>query len=121
MATWDIAQGLQIPGQAEAADANGSDPLAAIRSINALATTDGTAILVLVNFHRFLQSAEIVQALARSVDRHGLFPLLMAPRAWPPFKRRLDRYGRFLAPLYRAIHEVEGSRIVIDSSNWNCR
>ena len=57
-----------------------------------------------------------VQSLARSVDRHGLFPLLVAPWAWPPFKRRLERYAQFLAPLYRAIYEVEGSRIVIDSS-----
>ena len=57
-----------------------------------------------------------VQSLARSVDRHGLFPLLMAPRAWPPFKRKLDRYAAVLAPLYRAIHEVEMGRIIIDSS-----
>ena len=53
-------------GQAEQ-DASSNDPLAAIRSINALATPDGTAILVLQNFHRFLQSAEVVQALSRKI------------------------------------------------------
>lgn len=65
LATWDIEQGLQVPG-AEV-DATSSDPLAAIRSINALATPDGTAILVLQNFHRFIQSAEVVQALAKQI------------------------------------------------------
>ncbi|HCS52248.1 MAG TPA: AAA family ATPase, partial [Planctomycetaceae bacterium] len=38
MATWDIEQGLKIPG-AEV-DAGASDPLAAIRSINSLASPD---------------------------------------------------------------------------------
>ena len=66
LATWDIESGLNVPGQAEQ-DASSNDPLAAIRSINALATPEGTAILVLQNFHRFLQSAEVVQALARQI------------------------------------------------------
>ena len=65
LATWDIEQGLLVEGAK--IEANGSDPLAAIRSINSLATSDGTAILVLQNFHRFLQSAEIVQALSQQV------------------------------------------------------
>ena len=39
-------------------DAGGNDPLAAIRSINALASADSSAMLVLVNFHRFLQSRD---------------------------------------------------------------
>ena len=66
LATWDIEAGLSTPGQSEA-DAASSDPLAAIRSINALATPEGTAILVLQNFHRFTQSAEVVQALSRQI------------------------------------------------------
>ena len=32
MAAWDIAQGLQIPGQTADTDAGGSDPLAAIQA-----------------------------------------------------------------------------------------
>ena len=36
LAAWDVAQGLQIPGSEQSADAGGSDPLAAIRSINDL-------------------------------------------------------------------------------------
>lgn len=62
-ASWDLEQGLRGPG----VDAGGSDPLAAIRAINSLATPEGTTLLVLQNFHRFLQSAEIVQAVARQV------------------------------------------------------
>ena len=65
LATWNIERGLQVQG-AEV-DAAGSDPLAAIRSVNTLATADGTSVLVLENFHRFIQSAEIVQALAQQI------------------------------------------------------
>ncbi len=69
IAVWDVEQGLQIPGQTGAAplEAGGSDPLAAIRAINALAKSDSSAILVLVNFHRFLNSAEIIQAVAKQI------------------------------------------------------
>lgn len=69
MAIWDVEQGLQIPGQAneQALDAGGSDPLAAIRAINALAAPNSSAILVLLNFHRFLNSPEIIQAVAKQI------------------------------------------------------
>ena len=66
LASWNIETGLNISGQSET-DTASSDPLAAIRAVNALATPDGTAILVLQNFHRFMQSAEIVQALSRQI------------------------------------------------------
>lgn len=65
LATWDIEQGLKVPG-AEI-ESTGNDPLAAIRAVNSLATPDGTAVLVLQNFHRFLQSAEIVQAVSQQI------------------------------------------------------
>jgi len=66
LATWDIDAGLNIPGQTESATES-SDPLAAIRAVNTLATPEGTTILVLQNFHRFMQSAEIMQALSRQI------------------------------------------------------
>jgi hypothetical protein len=65
LAIWNIEQGLRVSGAA--LDHSGSDPLAAIRSVNSLATPEGTAILVLQNFHRFLSSAEIVQALSQQI------------------------------------------------------
>ena len=70
LAVFDVERGLQLPGQAngQTADAGGNDPLAAIRAVNALASADSSAILVLVNFHRLLSSAEIVQALAQQIS-----------------------------------------------------
>jgi hypothetical protein len=65
LARWNIAEGLKVPGAD--IDTGGSDPLAAIRSLNSLATPEVTAILVLQNFHRFLQSAEIFQALVQQI------------------------------------------------------
>ena len=59
---------------------------------------------------------EEVQALARSVDRHSCLPLLVAPKGWPPFARKVRQYGELLGPLFRAIRTVSGSGIVIDSS-----
>ena len=52
LAVWDIERGLQVPGSEQPADAGGNDPLAAIRSINALASPESSALLVLQNFHR---------------------------------------------------------------------
>ncbi len=71
LAVWDIDRGLRIAGQSDQAgtETGGSDPLAAIRALSALATPDGSALLVLVNFHRFLNSAEIVQALAHQISQ----------------------------------------------------
>ena len=69
LAVWDVDRGLQVGGKA--AEAAG-DPVAAIKSVNALAPeggegAEGAALLVLPNFHRFLHSAEVVQALAHQV------------------------------------------------------
>jgi hypothetical protein len=80
LAIWDVHQGLRMPDQA--IDAGVSDPLAAIRSLNALASADSSAILVLVNFHRFLQSAEIVQALEQQIlagKSNRTFLLILSP------------------------------------------
>ena len=69
LATWDIDRGLQTAGTGNTtAVAGGTDPLAAIRALSALAKKDSSALLVLPNFHRFLQSTEIVQALARQIQ-----------------------------------------------------
>jgi hypothetical protein len=80
LATWDVDRGLQIPGQAAANAA--SDPVAAIKSIDALATRDGSALLVLPNFHRFMQSTEVVQALAHQVQmgkQNRTFIVVLSP------------------------------------------
>src|SRR5689334_17161730 len=64
LATWDVDRGLAPAGQAadQAGIPGAADPLAALRALNALATPEGTALLVLKNFHRYLNSIEVVQA-----------------------------------------------------------
>jgi hypothetical protein len=89
LAVWDVESGLTIPGQEakEATDAGGNDPLTAIRALNALAAAETSAILVLVNAHRFLQSAEVVQALAKQITTGKVnrsFVVILAPTVQIP-------------------------------------
>ena len=71
LASWDIDRGLSINGQ----DANpnitpaASDPLSAVKALNSLGAPGGTTLLVLRNFHRFMGSAEIVQALDSAISQ----------------------------------------------------
>jgi hypothetical protein len=67
LATWNIEQGLRMAGADSPVDAGTSDPLAAIRAADALASPEGSALLILENFHRYLASSEIIQALARQI------------------------------------------------------
>ena len=82
LAVWNIESGLQVPDQSETPSDATSDPLSAIRAARSLASSDGTAILVLENFHRFLQSAEIVQAVMRQVisgKQNRVIVVVLAP------------------------------------------
>lgn len=64
---WDVDQGLAVSGAHGSADAT-TGPLAAIRSLGAVESrADTSCLLVMRNLHRFLQSAEIVQALLRQL------------------------------------------------------
>lgn len=79
LATWDVERGLDPHD-------NWGDgvisPLAPIRALGDLALDDGTVVLVLRNFHRFLGSTAVVQALdARLYDgRHArTFVVILAP------------------------------------------
>lgn len=79
LAVWDVDRGLQSGNQG--VDAAG-DPVAAIRSINAMASKDSSAVLILPNFHRFLDSAEIVQALAHQIQQgkdNRSFIIILSP------------------------------------------
>ena len=69
MATWDIDRGLSLQGRdSDSGTAvNASDPLSAIRSLGTMANPDGTALLVLRNFNRFLNNIEVVQALDSAI------------------------------------------------------
>lgn len=65
IASWNIASGLRCGSESLSTEA--SDPLAAIRAAGAISDVDGTTLLVLENFHRFMQSPEIVQSIAQQV------------------------------------------------------
>ncbi len=84
LATWDLDRGLALAGEGGGADPGlaAADPLAALRALAGLATPDGTALLVLRNFHRFLNSAEVVQALDTRIHagkRDRTFVVVLAP------------------------------------------
>ena len=64
-ACWNIETGMSIGG--ESTCGSGADPLAAIRSVKSLAAPDETTVLVVQNFHRFMQSPEVTQALAQQI------------------------------------------------------
>lgn len=84
-AIWDIAGGLRFPLAASASvEASGGDPLAALRALPALASRDGTALLVLHNFHKFLGSPEVLQTLFTQLvqgKQQRTFIIVLAPTA----------------------------------------
>src|SRR4029077_9301499 len=92
LATWDIDRGLSIPGRDDASNTaiSAPDPLHAIKSIRSLATPDVTALLVLRNFHRFLGSVEVMQALDTAISSGKqnrtiivvLPPVTQIPTSW---------------------------------------
>jgi hypothetical protein len=91
LATWDIDRGLNLDGQVAESGTSPSanDPLSAIKSLNALATPDGTAVLVLRNYHRFLGSAEVVQALDTAIamgKQDRTFVVILSPVAQIPIE-----------------------------------
>src|SRR5262245_48330431 len=60
---WDVAGGLRLAtgNGSPGLEAGAGDPLAALRALPALADRNGTALLLLHNFHRFLGNPEVVQ------------------------------------------------------------
>ncbi len=94
LATWDVSTGLQSPNSTGSTEADATtDPLAALRSVNAWASAEGAALLVLPNFHRFLGSAEIIQEVAHQIARgkqNRTFLIVLAPLVnLPPELERL--------------------------------
>lgn len=83
VAAWDIANGLRLPGaDGDRPNAAAGDPLAALRALPALAEPNGTGLLILHNFHRFLNNPEVIQTtfsqLVAGKD-HRTFILVIAP------------------------------------------
>ncbi len=95
LATWDIGAGLQLPGVTldDASADPTTDPVAALGAVSSLATTEGAALLVLQNFHRFLNSPEVIQAASRQIalgKQNRTFLVVLAPLVQlPPELERL--------------------------------
>lgn len=137
LCVWDIERGLQLPGQTggPGADAGGSDPLAAIRSLGALAAPGSSTLLVLVNFHRFLQSAEVVQALAQQISAgkaNRTFAIVLSPVVQIPAelekmivvvehelpsREQLEDIARGIATEAGELPEGEGLGAVMDAAS----
>jgi len=86
LATWDIDRGFSLPGQ-DGSVTSAADPLAAIRSLPSLGTSEMPSLLVLKNFPRFLNSAEIMQALQHQLEAGKLtktFVVILAPTVQLP-------------------------------------
>jgi len=87
LATWDIDRGMSLAAAGEETESQVHDPVAAVRSAKALASPESASLLVLPNFHRFLQSAEVVQALWHAVHdgrRDRTFIVILSPVAQIP-------------------------------------
>lgn len=65
LSAWNVDSGLQSPNQATTETA--ADPLAAVRAAGSLSSPDQTNLIILENFHRFVNSAEVIQAMSRQI------------------------------------------------------
>ena len=63
VAVWDVSSGLRVADERGTfhGDSMPGDPLAALRAVPALAEKNSTALVLLHNFHRFLNNPEVVQ------------------------------------------------------------
>ena len=83
---WDCDAGLTFPGQDAAVPTatDTVDPLAVLRAAGQLSQGSETTLLVLRNFHRFLNATEILQAVQKQVTagKHTrTFIVVLAPVA----------------------------------------
>ncbi len=136
LATWDLDRGLTVVGRDDGSSTavSAPDPLAAIKAIGSLAAPEGTALLVLRNFHRFLGSVEIVQALDTAIatgkqDRTivvVLSPLVQLPTELErqfvliehdlPGRDQLGQIARSIATEPRELPDGDALGAVLDSA-----
>jgi hypothetical protein len=57
-----------------------------------------------------------ILALEAAVNRHRFIPLMMTPREWFSYHRKLASYRDVLRRLYQGIHHAGGGGVIIDSS-----
>src|SRR5215468_2461689 len=84
LAAWDVAGGLRVPSgrSTSQGDAMPGDPLAVLRAVPTLADREGTALVLLHNFHRFLGNHEVVQTTFAQLvagKQQRTFLIVLAP------------------------------------------
>ena len=84
LAAWDVSGGLRFPIAAHnsATEIGGGDPLAVLRALPALADDKGTSLLILHNFHKFLNNPEVVQTVFTQLiagKQQRTFLIVLAP------------------------------------------
>lgn len=62
--------------------------------------------------------AREIEDLRRTIERNRYLPLLATPVLSPAFRRRLERYGDIMERVYRAVRDVSGCEVVVDSSKF---
>src|SRR4029077_11774867 len=81
-AVWDIANGLRLSQANGKTEPNPGDPLAALRALPGLAEPNGTSLLLVHNFHKFLTSPEVMQttfAQLVSGKQQRTFVIVLSP------------------------------------------
>jgi hypothetical protein len=58
----------------------------------------------------------LIDGLDRRVNRLRYIPFMLLPWLWPVYGERMRRYTEILQKLYRAIEDVAGCEVVVDSS-----
>jgi len=111
LATWDISSGLRvISTDPSAGAAAAQDPMAALRALPALAAAESSAVLVLKNFHRFLNSAELVQTLVEQLiagKQSRTFVIVLSPIVQIPVElEKLMLVVEHELPTREQLHEL---------------
>ena len=115
LATWDVDRGLAVAGPDDGASTAAPPPTRWPRSRRsaALATPEGTAILVLRNFHRFLGSVEIVAGARHGHHRRQAGPQVrrrpVPGRADPPELEQLSWSSSTTCPAATSSEQIARS------------
>ncbi len=111
LASWDIDAGLN--GQASTEGVAVTDPLSAVRSLNSISSDDQPTLLVLANFHRFLGSAEVIQALLHQVAQgkvHQRHLIILSPVVQLPVElQRVFTVIEHALPTRQQLEEIAAS------------
>jgi hypothetical protein len=137
LAAWDIDQGLHVWGQPDSEVSPATDPLSVLKAVGALHDPDGSGVVLLAlkNYHRFLASPEVVQALHNGIGKGKLnsdYILVLAPSVQiPPELERdfvvvehelpgrdqLDRIARSIATEPGELPEGDDLSLVLDAAS----